>query len=286
MEIFRSLGALIERPTAELAPLAALLELGSLPDEAAHTELFGFQLYPYASIYLGEEGMLGGEARDRIAGFWRALGQKPPGEPDHLTVMLAFHAELCERATNVEVKYRQRWLQARKAFLWEHLIPWLPIYLLQLDRLAPPFYRRWGQLLREALRGEVEAVGLQERPALHLRSASGIADPRKHDFKAFLDSLLAPVRSGLLLTRYDLSRAARNLNLGSRIGERRYILQALLAQQTGDVLAWIGREATARSEQFRATEEPWSPMLALWGERAEATAALAKDLSLIESKSD
>ena len=36
--------------------------------------------------------MLGGEARDRIAGFWRALGLVPPPEPDHLAVMLGLYA--------------------------------------------------------------------------------------------------------------------------------------------------------------------------------------------------
>ena len=37
------------------------------------------------------------EARDRIAGFWRALGETPPPEPDHLTLMLASYAELRSR---------------------------------------------------------------------------------------------------------------------------------------------------------------------------------------------
>ena len=62
-----------------------------------HTDLFVFQLQPYASVYLGAEGMLGGEARDRIAGFWRALGASPPSEPDHLATMLALLRRSGER---------------------------------------------------------------------------------------------------------------------------------------------------------------------------------------------
>jgi hypothetical protein len=76
--------------------VADLLDLGPLPGEAEYTELFLFQLTPYASVYLGPEGMLGGEALDRIAGFWRALQQEPPVEPDHLAVMLGFYARLME----------------------------------------------------------------------------------------------------------------------------------------------------------------------------------------------
>ena len=96
MEIFRALGALLEPPSPGHERLAAALELGPLPPAADHTDLFDFQLYPYASVYLGAEGMLGGEARDRIAGFWRALGLTPPPEPDHLAVMLGLYAGLCE----------------------------------------------------------------------------------------------------------------------------------------------------------------------------------------------
>jgi TorA maturation chaperone TorD len=58
------------------------------PQAHEHTEVFGLQLYPYASVYVGPEGMLGGEARDRIAGFWRVLRLTPATEPDHLATLL------------------------------------------------------------------------------------------------------------------------------------------------------------------------------------------------------
>ena len=65
MELFRSLAVLSEVPSPESEIAAAALELGSLPSRAEYTDLFEFQLYPYASVYLGDEGMMGGEARDR-----------------------------------------------------------------------------------------------------------------------------------------------------------------------------------------------------------------------------
>src|SRR3954466_872500 len=121
MEILRALAVLVE-PTgrAGAARVAAALGLGELPDASAYTELFVFQLYPYASVYLGAEGMIGGEARDRVAGFWRALGEMPPAEPDHLSVMLALYARLVElEAEERDDKRRESWHSARKAFLWE-----------------------------------------------------------------------------------------------------------------------------------------------------------------------
>src|ERR1700748_1744761 len=95
MEIFRALAVLVEPPDRlEATRLAALLGLGEPPTVSEYTDTFTFQFYPYASVYLGAEGMLGGEARDSVAGFWRALGQVPGAEPDHLAVMLATYAQL------------------------------------------------------------------------------------------------------------------------------------------------------------------------------------------------
>src|SRR5918911_4254765 len=131
MELFRALAVLAEPPTVKAARVAEALELGELPTADEYTELFVFQLYPYASVYLGSEGMIGGEARDRVAGFWRALGQMPPAEPDHLSVMLALYARLCELEEE-ESGGRANWHRARRAFLWEHLLSWLPVYLTKL----------------------------------------------------------------------------------------------------------------------------------------------------------
>src|SRR5215218_10083041 len=126
MELFRALAVLAEPPTGDAARLAELLEFAGPPTEEEYTELFIFQLYPYASVYLGTEGMMGGEARDRIGGFWRALGQMPPAEPDHLSVMLALYVRLVELEENEASRAgRAGWRNARRAFLWEHLLSWL-----------------------------------------------------------------------------------------------------------------------------------------------------------------
>lgn len=260
--------------------MADLLDLGPLPSEAEHTELFLFQLTPYASVYLGPEGMLGGEALDRIAGFWRALQQEPPVEPDHLAVMLAFYARLMEEAADSEeARARGAWLRARKAFLWEHLLSWLPPYLGKIDDLGPPFYRRWARLLEDALREEVGVLGAQERLALHLREAPGVADPRMEGPDGFVGALLSPVRSGMLLARADLGRAGRELELGTRAGERRFVLQGLLEQNPARTLQWLGREAIGWAERH-GRPDPLAPGIAdFWRGRAEATAGLLAELA-------
>ena len=156
MEIFRALGSLIEPPSESLQQQAELLELGGLPDPSEHAEIFLFQLYPFDSVYLGNEGRMGGQARDRIAGFWRALSLESPTEPDHLTVLLSFYTELttlssdsgpgASRTGASDELQRVQW-----AFLWEHLLSWLPLYLDKLEALGSSFYQAWAVLLRRAL---------------------------------------------------------------------------------------------------------------------------------------
>lgn len=266
-ELLRALGALVEAPCPETDRLAGLLDLPAAPAGEEWTELFVFELPPYASIYLGAEGMIGGEARDRIAGFWRALDLVPPAEPDHLAALLGFQASLTEIGG-------ERSARARRALLHEHLLPWLPIYLAKVEEIAPSPYRAWGRLLAEALAAEVAEVGPADRIPLHLRQAPPLEHPEAVGLDAFVDQLLAPVRSGVVVTRRDLARAARDLGLGLRAGERRYALRALLEQDAAAVLGWLGAYAEASSR--RAT--------GFWRERAEAAATLLSALARVASR--
>jgi TorA maturation chaperone TorD len=282
MELFRALAVLAEPPVAETAHVAEALELGPMPEAAEYTELFVFQLYPYGSVYLGAEGMLGGEARDRIGGFWRALGERPPVEPDHLALMLALYARLAEMEEGEsDVVRRRSWRAARKAFLWEHLLSWLPVYLDKLAEVATPFYRGWGELLAQALIEESKAVGRQARLPLHLRDAPGVFDPRRGgEVGEFLQTLLAPVRSGMILLRSDLTRAAHALGLGVRLGERRFILKALFSQDGAGVLEWLAMEADRWAERHRLYREPLGSVAASWEEKAVMTANLLRELAV------
>lgn len=280
MELFRALAALADSRAEELAPVAAALELGPPPDAGEYTELFLFQLYPYASVYLGAEGMIGGQARSLIAGFWRALGQSPPAEPDHLSLMLALYAHLVELERDERDALRREGLhQARRALLWEHLLSWLPVYLSKLETVAGPFYRKWGALLLEALVAEAKTVGEQKQLSLHLREAPGLTDPRAGgETEEFLQSLLSPARSGMILLRSDLTRAARKLGLGLRAGERKFILKALFGQDAEGLLAWLAEEARGARLRHSAQAAILGLISIEWERRAAKTESLLVEL--------
>jgi nitrate reductase delta subunit len=279
MELLRALAALAEAPGPEQGRIGAALGLPEIPYPPAYTDLFALQLYPYASVYLGPEGMLGGEARERVAGFWRALRCIPPGEPDHLTVLLALYAALAEQeASESDRARRLLWGRSRKALLWEHLASWLFLYLDKLSEISPPFYRGWGDLLAEALVAEIGIVGPPDTLPLHLREAPPLLDPRHAGAEAFLRGLLAPVRSGIVLARADLARAARDTRLGGRVGERLFILRSLFGQDADGTLAWLEREARGWIPKHLARRSASGDVAHFWAGRAEATAALLTEL--------
>ncbi|HET9001802.1 MAG TPA: molecular chaperone TorD family protein [bacterium] len=274
-ELVRALAVLAEPPGSEQARLGRLLGLDGIPDPAEYTEVFALQLYPYASVYLGAEGMLGGDARDRVAGFWRALHRAPPAEPDHLTALLGLYAALGEHARGEpDPPRRLMGRLSREAFLWEHLASWLFPYLDKLRDVAPPFYRSWGALLAETLTAEIEGAGPPGALPLHLRLAPPLPDPRVDGAEAFTSGLLSPVRSGMVLTRADLARAAHSLELGLRMGERRFILAALLSQDPGGTLGWLAGEALAWVSRHEAHQTVTGHVALFWAGRAAATAAL------------
>ncbi|MGH8634742.1 MAG: molecular chaperone TorD family protein [Burkholderiales bacterium] len=280
MEIFRALAALMDPPGPAHTRLAALLGLPAVSDAAEHTDVFTFQLSPFASVYLGPEGAMGGEARDRVAGFWRALGQDPPPEPDHLATLLALYAALGDQESTEPDAARRALLQhSRTALFWEHIGCWVFAYLGKMEEIAPPFYQGWARVLRTALLDAARDVGPPDRLPLHFRDAAPLPDPREDGFDAFAGGLLAMARSGVLLTRADLVRGGRAIGLAVRVGDRRFLIRTFLGQDAAATLEWLAGEAegwTARHHTLRHL----SPAIAAhWSEKASSTAALLRALA-------
>lgn len=272
IELFRALGVLAEPPSAATPQLAELIDLPSVPEPWQYTDLFLGQMYPYASVYLGPEGMLGGEARDRVAGFWRALGETPPAESDHLSALLGLYARLLELESAATGDQKQAWERARAALLWEHLLSWQRCWLRKLETIAPPPYAAWGSVLERALRHEASELTLPNELPVHLKQAPPLPEPRQDGGEAFLEGLLTPVRCGFILTRIDLQTAAADLRLGLRAGERRYALRALIGQDRAATLAWLAGYARQAVEGSSNDQTAVASIDAFWRQRALASA--------------
>jgi TorA maturation chaperone TorD len=278
MELLRTLGALSELPGREHARLAELLRLEGPLDRADHTALFVLELPPYASVYLGDEGMLGGEVRDRAAGFWGALGELPPAESDHLAALLGLYAALGSREDSVDARGASQLYRARKALFWEHLACWVPAYLSRMSELAPGGYRSWAALLREALAEEAAQLEPPSVEPLHFREAGRPTPAEPDSLDELVGALTAPVRSGLVLTRSDLALLSRALGAASRPSNRRAVLGSLIGQGGDRALAWLAEEATRQAGLHAAWPESLAPVRVFWRERAAHTAAVLGSL--------
>ncbi|MBI1759562.1 MAG: molecular chaperone TorD family protein [Actinobacteria bacterium] len=272
-ELLRALGALCEPPDPAHRVVAAALDLPSLPDVAEHTDLFGMQLVPYAAVYLGPEGMLGGEAASRIAGFWRAVGMTPPAEPDHLAALLGLYAMLVE-AEQGEPEPARRALrrEARRALLWEHMLTWLPAYTTAVSGSDSVFYGDWAALLGQVLAGEVAELDPPATPAQHLRAVPELPGPDA-ETKDLVRATLTPVRSGLVLSRRDLLRGAHTGGLGLRVGERAFMLRAMLDQDAVVTFGWLATEADRWAARHQDDVDLLGAVAIHWRDRAIAMAA-------------
>ena len=284
MELFRALGALIEAPLPEHGRLAEALGLPSVPDPAVHGAVVAFQRFPYASVHLGPEGMMGGEARDRIAGFRRALGigeaaatRDHAAEADHLTSLLALLAALDRWREDEPDQARATLLeQARVTLVWEHIASWTGPFLASFDGCGAPFYEAWATLLGEALARLCSEIALPDYLPAALRDAPPLADPRTEGGEAFIASLLAPVRSGVILLRDDLVRLGEETGMACRAGERRYVLGAFLAQDPGATLLWLASHS--REWSGRVGSRGTARIAGWWSRRAAESAALLSRL--------
>ncbi|MEX0837672.1 MAG: molecular chaperone TorD family protein [Gemmatimonadota bacterium] len=285
-ELLRALAHLAEPPGPAHGPLAAALELPDPPDRAGHEALFGFQLYPWASVYLGAEGMLGGEALRRVAGFWRAVGREAPKDPDHLASLLGLYAALMDEEAEVRSDdtpaapaRAELVARSRRALLEEHLAPWIFAFLERVRELGGSFHTAWAELLAAILEDEVGAGGPLDRVPTVLEDVPSLPDPRSGGAGAFLGGLLTPAVSGLILTRADLARIAAERDLGLRAGERRYALEHLLGQEASVVLLGIADEAHRQASAHRARADRLGIGAGWTAERAAATEDILRNLA-------
>ena len=276
MDLIRALGELAEAPGPDQIRTARMLGLPGEPQRADYTDLFVVQLYPYASVYLSISGQLGGEVQDHIAGFWRVLRQPVPRDPDHIATLFWTYSHLGTQAPREGEAYlHDLTRQMRHAFLWEHIASWMLPFAARVRELGSPAYRAWATLVVDALEAEAVQVGPPSLLPLHLRNAPPL--PATASVDDLVNILFSPARSGVILTRADLTRCARDLALGTRIAERRYTLATLLTQNPQRVGAWLSAEARRQADQMQIAAKPFRTVAEHWERRALATADLITD---------
>ncbi len=276
-ELIRSLGAVVLTPPPGNTTLCAALDL-PVPTGVEHTDAFVLSAPPHAAIHLGDEGKLGGEGLDRIAGFWRVLGLPAPEDADHLGALLMLYAELTEAEANSSTERGSAQLERLRSVLFhEHIWSWAPGYLLAVAGLGIASITAWARLTDEVLRAEHRSLPAAEMLPLALRAApAGMGED--DSFDETLDALVAPIRSGVVLTYRDLADCARHVGVGLRRGERRFALRAMFEQDARATAAWLGARARWWSQHCTWAQGSRNDACAWWSHRAANTARVLEAL--------
>jgi hypothetical protein len=235
-ELIRALGAITLAPPPSSDVLCDAVGLPRISG-AGHTAAFILGAPPFAAIHLGAEGKLGGEALDRVEGFWRALAQRPPDQADHLGVLLMSYAALRDAALASDSAAR-----AAESLFHEPVWSFAPGYLRAAATLGQAPVTAWAELTLQVLQAERAAVPVPAGP-LALPLALRAAPPplaAGATLDQVLDAAVAPVRSGIVLTQAELAAGAAETGLGYRRGERRYALRAMIEQDAVQTLYWLG----------------------------------------------
>lgn len=276
IDLLRALAVLAERPRQDHQRVADAVGI-PLATPSEHADLFQLELFPYASVHLGAEGKLGGSARDRVSGFVSTIGIEPTADVDHLVTMLGIYAAILARQ---QVEASDQWSRVCDAFLVEHLLPWMPGLLGRVRSVGSDSYCAWADLLDALLEAHAAKSGLiSTLLPVHLERAPALSDPRSDGADALIEGLLAPARSGFILSRSDLSSVARATKLGQRVGERRFVLRELLRHDPPGVLASLADLARNGADDWSDHWLASTPTGQWWHERAMSTSLLLRSVA-------
>lgn len=250
-----ALAALV-RGVPALAPLA-----GEGPEVAVHYErLLLRDVPPYESVFLSDDGQLGGEAARAVAGAYTRHGFDEDGRwrvagADHLGLQLRFYAQLCaEELAGWEEDRPDRAvaaIEAERSFLADHLGRWGPVaadVLVSAAGAGP--YEALAEALADFLAEEAErlrpAPDHPELPALEPRVPPARLGPAR-----LARWLLAPGSSGVWLDAGTLAEAALRLGIPWRASDPRSQFRKVIEEATD------GGDLAALLASLRPTVEQW-----------------------------
>lgn len=261
----RLLADLIEAPPkaggwTELSPRFEALGLDDEALAEQHNAVFDRDVLPRPSLWTGVPG----------DGVFLARIGFPVDEPDHLSAWLRAVAWLLDaegdaQADGATVQVgRLRFLQAE--LLDEHVLGWLPAWVVGVERAGRPFPTA---VAREALELLLPLRPVPERPC----QGDGLdLDASDTGLAQIAEYLTTPVRCGLHLGPSALRRIGRELRLPGGFGGRTLVLANMLrAASRFDSLPALVGALGSEVDAWRAALPEGS---ACWQSRLDRTEAL------------
>ncbi len=275
-------------------------------DEAAanHHTLFGFNVFPYESIFLDSSGLLGGAITDAVLFSYQEAGfavYVDSTSPDHIGQELALLAHLCGAEADAWADNRplvvERMQNLQRRFLEEHLLRWLIPFVTAVKGQKRPFYSALAQLTLDFVHDHFQELSASDNHRLYtplrlnnfLPVPPSLLDNEKTGLKEIANYIATPAYSGFFLSWQDVTQLARTQNIPRGFGDRMQMLTNLLrgAAQFDTLPALLNEMQTmitSWQDAYAAignTMPELSPFIAIWQERVGQTGQL---LSQIEQK--
>lgn len=258
---------------------------------AAHQTLFGFNLFPFESIFLDGPGELGGERSEAVRMAYQAVGYQPTqraGAADHLGEELGLLAHLCaaeadgwadgQETVVEELQHEQR------RFFQVHLLRWLVPCVVAIQRHDNPFFREVATIVTTLVAEHYAALlsGSTSNLSWQLCTPpSLLANPKSslHDIATFLTT---PAYSGFFLSRHLINQIGRQHRLPRGFGSREQMVTNLFRSAAHyellpallDTLGLELRHWQRDYEVLLTTDATLAPYIQPWLQRITETIAL------------
>lgn len=197
--------------------------------------VLGYQVLPYAGVFLDPDGMTGGALSDEILAFYRAAGYAEllhSGGSEHLANLLGCLAHLCAAENEAWLDDRQDIASQIRALqgdlLRRFLLPWLPPLAQALARAQDAFYAAFGALLVEAIADQWAEDGVYLPQTPPPAPPLPAPDLDTDGLRAIVAFLARPARAGTYLAPTELRRLGQQFGIAAGFGGRARQLETLL----------------------------------------------------------
>ena len=234
---------LLSGMTDELHPLVSdMPELESIQPQsiddwkADHYALFGMNVFPYETVYLTADGLLGGYITESVTKLYDEAGYQPDDSvtADHIANQLGLMAFLCSaeaEAREDEVTQAiYHMLHLQRQFLDQHLLHWLPSFVMSIHQQRYEAFSIIADLILDLAfdhRQSLDDDLMHSRQPLSLPPIPNILDDEKTGLKDIAEYLLTPIYTGIYLSRDDISRIGNQFRLPRGFGKRDQMLTQL-----------------------------------------------------------
>jgi putative dimethyl sulfoxide reductase chaperone len=206
--------------------------------KADHYALFGMSVFPFETVFLAEDGLLGGTVTESVThAYYEAGYQSDDSETaDHIGNELGLMAFLCGAESDARedevVQAIYHTIQLQRQFLDNHLLCWLPSLVLAIHQQGDEAFSVIADLVLDLVLKHRQSLyddPMHPTQPLILPATPNILDDGKTGLKDIADFLLTPVYTGHYLSRNDITRIGGQFRLPSGFGKRHQMLTNLLS---------------------------------------------------------